>query len=107
MPVVQAVGEGEAMCAALAEAGLVDACHTRDVDALLFGAPCVYKSLHLQVGLLKKGRKKDHFFGVLVGRCIKERGWPPAPLCFTSEAAQEPAPAGGGLACIAGGCICW
>ena len=30
--------------------GLVDACQTKDVDALLFGAQVVYKRLHLQVG---------------------------------------------------------
>ncbi|KAL6753192.1 hypothetical protein V8C86DRAFT_3140226 [Haematococcus lacustris] len=49
LPVVQAPGEAEAMCAALNAAGLVDAVQTKDVDALLFGATTVYRSLHLQV----------------------------------------------------------
>ncbi|GFH25169.1 uncharacterized protein HaLaN_23093, partial [Haematococcus lacustris] len=49
LPVVQAPGEAEAMCAALNAAGLVDAVQTKDVDALLFGATTVYRNLHLQV----------------------------------------------------------
>ena len=46
---VQAPGEGEAMCAALNAAGLVDACATFDGDVLLFGAQTVYHTLKLQV----------------------------------------------------------
>ena len=46
---VQAPGEGEAMCAALNAAGLVDACATFDGDVLLFGAHTVYHTLKLQV----------------------------------------------------------
>ena len=49
MPWVQAPGEGEAMAAALSAAGLVDGVQSRDADALLFGAPTVYKRLHLLV----------------------------------------------------------
>ncbi|KAL0048711.1 hypothetical protein WJX82_009391 [Trebouxia sp. C0006] len=48
LPVVQAPGEGEAMCAALNAAGLVDACATFDGDVLLFGAHTVYHTLKLQ-----------------------------------------------------------
>jgi hypothetical protein len=47
--VVQAPGEGEAMCAALNAGGLVDACATFDGDVLLFGAHTVYHTLKLQV----------------------------------------------------------
>jgi len=46
---VQSPGEEEAMCAALNEAGLVDACATFDGDVLLFGAHTVYHTLKLQV----------------------------------------------------------
>lgn len=48
---MQAVGEGEAMCAALNICGWAHACHTLDVDALLFGAITVYRQMHLLVGL--------------------------------------------------------
>ncbi|DBB04272.1 TPA: hypothetical protein ACH3X1_012770 [Trebouxia sp. C0004] len=48
LPVVQAPGEGEAMCAALNAAGVVDACATFDGDVLLFGAHTVYHTLKLQ-----------------------------------------------------------
>eukprot|EP00878_Enallax_costatus_P013056 GHUV01013642.1.p1 GENE.GHUV01013642.1~~GHUV01013642.1.p1 ORF type:complete len:422 (+),score=113.94 GHUV01013642.1:479-1744(+) len=47
VPCVQAVGEGEAMCAALNICGWAHACHTLDVDALLFGAITVYRQMHL------------------------------------------------------------
>lgn len=46
---VQAPGEGEAMCAALNEAGLVHACATFDGDVLLFGAQTIFHTLKLQV----------------------------------------------------------
>jgi hypothetical protein len=46
---VQAAGEGEAMCAALNLCGWAHACHTLDVDVLLFGALTVYRQMHLQV----------------------------------------------------------
>lgn len=52
LPVVQAPGEGEAMCAALNEAGLVHACATCDGDVLLFGAHTTFHTLKLQVRLL-------------------------------------------------------
>lgn len=52
LPVVQAPGEGEAMCAALNEAGLVHACATCDGDVLLFGAQTTFHTLKLQVRLL-------------------------------------------------------
>lgn len=48
---VQAPAEGEAMCAALNEAGLVHACATCDGDVLLFGAQTTYHTLKLQVRL--------------------------------------------------------
>ena len=51
LPVVQAPGEGEAMCAALNEAGLVHACATCDGDVLLFGARTTFHTLKLQVRL--------------------------------------------------------
>ncbi|KAL3141843.1 hypothetical protein ABBQ32_004509 [Trebouxia sp. C0010 RCD-2024] len=50
LPVVQAPGEGEAMCAALNEAGLVHACATCDGDVLLFGAHTTFHTLKLQSG---------------------------------------------------------
>ena len=37
------------MCAALQREGYVDACATRDSDALIFGATCVYHTINLQV----------------------------------------------------------
>lgn len=46
---MQAVGEAEAMCAALNVCGWAHAVHTADVDALLFGALTVYRQMHLQV----------------------------------------------------------
>jgi 5'-3' exonuclease len=49
VPCVQAVGEAEAMCAALNVCGWAHAVHTADVDALLFGALTVYRQMHLQV----------------------------------------------------------
>jgi hypothetical protein len=45
--VVTAPGEGEAMCAALEVAGLVDGCITTDVDVLLFGARTVHREVRL------------------------------------------------------------
>jgi 5'-3' exonuclease len=49
LPVVVAPGEAEAMCAALNRRGHVDGVATSDVDALLFGAEVVYRTLKLQV----------------------------------------------------------
>ena len=49
LPVVQAPGEGEALCAALNQQGLVHSCATLDGDVLLFGAEQVYHTLKLQV----------------------------------------------------------
>lgn len=43
MPVLQAKGEAEALCAQLDREGHVDACITSDSDAFLFGAKCVIK----------------------------------------------------------------
>lgn len=37
------------MCAALNLCGWAHACHTLDVDVLLFGALTVYRQMHLQV----------------------------------------------------------
>lgn len=45
VPVVEAPGEAEASCAALARAGLADAVATEDMDALAFGAPVMIKNL--------------------------------------------------------------
>lgn len=46
VPVLEAKGEAEALCAELNRKGLVDACITADSDAFLFGAKCVIKSFH-------------------------------------------------------------
>ncbi|CAH9118095.1 unnamed protein product [Cuscuta europaea] len=46
MPVLNAKGEAEALCAQLNREGLVDACLTADSDAFLFGANCVIKRIH-------------------------------------------------------------
>uniref|UniRef100_A0ACD5XNN9 Uncharacterized protein n=1 Tax=Avena sativa TaxID=4498 RepID=A0ACD5XNN9_AVESA len=45
MPVLQAKGEAEALCAQLNNEGQVDACITSDSDAFLFGAKTVIKVL--------------------------------------------------------------
>uniref|UniRef100_A0ACD5Y7A8 Uncharacterized protein n=1 Tax=Avena sativa TaxID=4498 RepID=A0ACD5Y7A8_AVESA len=45
MPVLQAKGEAEALCAQLNNEGQVDACITSDSDAFLFGAKTVIKML--------------------------------------------------------------
>ena len=37
------------MCAALQREGYVDASATKDSDALIFGATCVYHTINLQV----------------------------------------------------------
>lgn len=42
---VQAPGEAEAVCAALNRAGHVDACVTKDSDALLFGAQTLFQTI--------------------------------------------------------------
>jgi hypothetical protein len=55
VPCVQAVGEGEAMCAALNVCGWAHAVQTADADALLFGALTVYKHMQLQVGVSVTG----------------------------------------------------
>lgn len=44
MPVLNAKGEAEALCAQLNSEGHVDACITADSDAFLFGATCIIKS---------------------------------------------------------------
>jgi hypothetical protein len=49
LPVFHAPGEAEAVCAALAQAGCVDACATFDSDVLLYGAETVYQTLKLSV----------------------------------------------------------
>lgn len=49
LPVFHAPGEAEAVCAALAAAGCVDAVATFDSDALLYGAETVYQTLKLSV----------------------------------------------------------
>nr|GMC80372.1 flap endonuclease GEN-like 1 isoform X1 [Ipomoea batatas] len=46
MPVLNAKGEAEALCAELNREGQVDACITADSDVFLFGAKCVIK--HIQ-----------------------------------------------------------
>lgn len=45
VPVLNAKGEAEALCAQLNREGLVDACITSDSDAFLFGANCVIKNM--------------------------------------------------------------
>uniref|UniRef100_A0A7N0SZL6 Flap endonuclease GEN-like 1 n=1 Tax=Kalanchoe fedtschenkoi TaxID=63787 RepID=A0A7N0SZL6_KALFE len=45
MPVLNARGEAEALCAQLNREGHVDACITTDSDAFLYGANCVIKSI--------------------------------------------------------------
>ncbi|XP_010523049.1 PREDICTED: flap endonuclease GEN-like 1 [Tarenaya hassleriana] len=80
MPVIQAKGEAEALCAQLNSDGHVDACITPDSDAFLFGAKCVIKSIKpnsrepfecyhmsdIEAGL---GLKRKHFIAIslLVG----------------------------------------
>mmetsp|Transcript_64197 Transcript_64197/g.150697 ORF Transcript_64197/g.150697 Transcript_64197/m.150697 type:complete len:448 (+) Transcript_64197:27-1370(+) len=46
VPAVQADGEAEALCAALAIAGHAHAAATEDFDALVFGAPRLLRNLH-------------------------------------------------------------
>lgn len=46
MPVLEARGEAEALCAQLNYEGHVDACITADSDAFLFGSSCVIKCIH-------------------------------------------------------------
>lgn len=74
IPCVQAVGEGEAMCAALNICGWAHACHTLDVDALLFGAITVYRQMHLLVS------------------CPEQLG--SSTASWTGAAVQPPGPAG-------------
>ncbi len=45
LPWVQAPSEGEAQCALMAAAGVVDAAASQDFDALLFGAPKLVRNL--------------------------------------------------------------
>ncbi len=45
LPWVQAPSEGEAQCALMAKAGVVDAAASQDFDALLFGAPKLVRNL--------------------------------------------------------------
>ena len=52
LPVVQAPGEAEAMCAALQRRGIVSACATKDSDALIFGATTVLHTINLQASNL-------------------------------------------------------
>lgn len=49
LPVLHAPGEAEALCAALQCTGLVDACATKDSDALVFGATHVFHTINLVV----------------------------------------------------------
>lgn len=51
LPVFYAPGEAEAVCAALAQAGCVDAVATFDSDVLLYGAETVYQTLRLSVSV--------------------------------------------------------
>ena len=51
LPAVQAPGEAEAMCAALQLVGLVQACATKDSDALVLGATKVFHTITLAVRL--------------------------------------------------------
>lgn len=46
IPVLQANGEAEALCAQLNREGHVVACITADSDAFLYGANCVIKAIH-------------------------------------------------------------
>jgi len=54
VPVVQAPGEAEAMCAALSSEGLVDAAHSKDADTMVFGAEVSYKLMKLLSGSPEK-----------------------------------------------------
>ncbi|MFH0713317.1 MAG: flap endonuclease-1 [Candidatus Micrarchaeota archaeon] len=45
VPWVQAPGEGEAQCAAMAQQGIVDAAASQDYDTLLFGTPILVRNL--------------------------------------------------------------
>lgn len=49
LPVIQAPGEAEAMCAALQRRGIVAACASRDSDSLIFGATKVLHTINLVV----------------------------------------------------------
>eukprot|EP00933_Yihiella_yeosuensis_P014857 TRINITY_DN13142_c0_g1_i1.p1 TRINITY_DN13142_c0_g1~~TRINITY_DN13142_c0_g1_i1.p1 ORF type:complete len:479 (-),score=118.83 TRINITY_DN13142_c0_g1_i1:194-1630(-) len=46
VPAVQAPGEAECLCAALAASGRADAAATEDMDALVFGAPRLLRNIH-------------------------------------------------------------
>ena len=54
LPVAQAPGEAEAFCAALVEAGVADTVVTDDVDACIYAAPSVLRSLHAHVSCPEK-----------------------------------------------------
>ncbi|XP_030533748.1 flap endonuclease GEN-like 1 isoform X2 [Rhodamnia argentea] len=87
MPVLEARGEAEALCAQLNYEGHVDACITADSDAFLFGSSCVIKCIHpnsrepfecyhisdIEDGL---GLRRNHFIAIalLVGNDHDLRG---------------------------------
>lgn len=54
IPVAQAPGESEAFCAALVEAGVADAVVTDDIDAVVYAAPAVLRSLRTHVSCPEK-----------------------------------------------------
>ena len=56
LPVVQAPGEAEAFCAALVEIGVADCVASDDVDACIYGAPAVFRDLHVYVNCPEKSR---------------------------------------------------
>lgn len=47
IPVVQAEGEGEALCSVMVKEGDAFAVATQDYDSLLFGAPCLVRNLSI------------------------------------------------------------
>lgn len=97
LPVIQAPSEGEAQIAFMAEKKAVDGCVSQDYDALLFGAPVVFRNItvsgkrkvpgkqiyadvfpekiELQKTLhsLKIDRKKLVWLGILVGTDFNEK----------------------------------
>ena len=54
LPAIQAVSEGEALCAAMAKKGDVFATATQDYDSLLFGCPVLVRNLSI-TGKKKRG----------------------------------------------------
>lgn len=71
VPVIDAAGEAEAQCAAMARAGLVYATASEDMDALTFGTPVLVRNLFNTLSSMAE-KKRQHPYEFFLDATLEE-----------------------------------